>query len=158
VLLTALLIVGQTALFRTGAELVGWQDFAINMLATHAWIGILEGGLTLAAVAVLAWLGQLSWKTVGGVVAAGLALALIALPWSSALPDGYEAAVSTAGLEAWLAESSSTIASAQSSITTAIQSIGLGEQGCVLAALVLVGVLIVGFGLAVTPRRIAAAA
>jgi cobalt/nickel transport system permease protein len=158
VLLTALLIVGQTALFRTGAELVGWQDFAINMLATHAWIGILEGGLTLAAVAVLAWLGQLSWKTVGGVVAAGLALALIALPWSSALPDGYEAAVSTAGLEAWLAESSSTIASAQSSITTAIQSIGLGEQGCVLAALVLVGILIVGFGLAVTPRRIAAAA
>lgn len=158
VVLAALLIVGQTALFRTGAELAGWQIFAVNMLATHTWIGILEGGLTLAAVAVFAWLGQSSWKAVGGIVAAGLSLALIALPWSSTLPDGYEAAAGTAGLEAWLADSSSTLGRAQSVLTTAIQNIGFGEQGCVLAAFALVGILIVGFGLAVAPRRIAAAA
>lgn len=157
VLLAALLIVGQTALFRTGAELAAWQDFAINMLATHAWVGLLEGGLTLAAVAAIAWLGQASWKTVGGTVAASLVLALVALPWSSALPDGYEAAASAAGLEAWLAEGSSAIARAQSAFVTAIQSIGLNEQGCVLAALVLVGALIVGFGFAVTPRCAATA-
>jgi cobalt/nickel transport system permease protein len=153
--LAALLIVGQTALFRTGADLAGWQDFAVNMLATHAWIGLLEGGLTLAAVAAIAWLGQESWKAVGGTFAAGLALALVALPWSSAWPDGYEAAASSAGLEAWLAAGSSAVAQVQSAFVTTIQSAGLGEQGCLLAALVLVGALIVGFGFAVTPRQAA---
>ena len=60
--LAALLIIGQTALFRSEAELVGWQEFAAGMLATHLWIGLAEGGLTLAAAAAIAWLGQTSWK------------------------------------------------------------------------------------------------
>jgi cobalt/nickel transport system permease protein len=158
VLLAALLIVGETALFRTAGELAGWQDFAIRMLMTHVWVGFLEGGLTLAAVAAIAWLGQASWKSALATTIAGLALAIVALPWSSVLPDGYEAAASSAGLEAWLAEGSSAIARVQSAFVTAIQSTGLGEQGCVLAALVLVGVLIVGLGFAVTPRHAATAA
>jgi len=58
--LAAALIVVQTALFRSGAELIGWQEFAARMIATHAWIGLTEGGLTLSAVAGLAWFGQSS--------------------------------------------------------------------------------------------------
>jgi cobalt/nickel transport system permease protein len=158
VLLAALLIVGQTALFRTGAELAGWQEFAVNMLATHAWIGLLEGGSTLAAVAAVGLLAQASWKPAFATIVAGLALAIIALPWSSTLPDGYEAAASAAGLEAWLAEGSSAVARTQSALVAAIQSVSVGEQGGVLLALALVSILIIGFGFAVTPRKIATVA
>ena len=55
--LAALLIVGQTALFRASTELVGWPEFATQMIATHLWIGLAEGGLTLAAVGAFAWVG-----------------------------------------------------------------------------------------------------
>src|SRR5206468_2539962 len=49
--LAALLIVAETALFRSTAELAGWNSFAAIMLSTHAWIGIFEAGLTTVLVA-----------------------------------------------------------------------------------------------------------
>jgi cobalt/nickel transport system permease protein len=93
--LAALLIVGETALFRSGAELAGWSEFAARMIGAHLWIGMLEGGVTLAIVSALAWCSSpahpLSWRT--AVVSAVMAAALAGMaPWSSSLPDGYQAA------------------------------------------------------------------
>jgi cobalt/nickel transport system permease protein len=105
--LAALLIVGETALFRSAAELVAWQDFAARMIGTHLWIGAAEGGLTVALLGALAWLMQsrpaTSWKPALASAAAALVLAL-AIPFSSPLPDGYEASAQAAGLHQLLDE------------------------------------------------------
>ncbi|MCI0357395.1 MAG: energy-coupling factor ABC transporter permease [Planctomycetaceae bacterium] len=109
--LAALAIVGETALFRSGTDLIGWQAFAAQMILVHLWIGLLEGGVTLAAVAGIAWLGglagtpQRAFPTGAPAWACftlAMALAAFALPWSSSLPDGYEAAAEASGLGAWL--------------------------------------------------------
>jgi cobalt/nickel transport system permease protein len=142
--LAALLIVGETALFRSGTELIGWQAFATRMIGTHIWIGLAEGGLTLAAVAAIAWLGQASSKPAIASSIAAAALATIAFPWSSALPDGYEAAAQASGLGTWLAESSAAFSS-----FSAI----LGEQGCLLVAMLGVGLLVAGIAATISPRR-----
>ena len=44
--LAALLIVGETAIFRPAAELSGWMNFAAMMLGTHLGVGLFEGALT----------------------------------------------------------------------------------------------------------------
>ena len=44
--LAALLIVGETAIFRPAAELNGWMNFAAMMLGTHLGVGLFEGALT----------------------------------------------------------------------------------------------------------------
>jgi cobalt/nickel transport system permease protein len=104
--LAALLIVGETALFRPAAELTGWTRFAAMMLGTHAWIGVLEGLTTAALVAAIVPLTSPAKVqparrfAMSGLVAA-LLLAAITLPVSSALPDGYEAAAESSGM-AWL--------------------------------------------------------
>jgi cobalt/nickel transport system permease protein len=102
--LAALLIVGETALFRSATELAGWQEFAVRMVGTHVWIGVAEGGLTLAAIAGMVWLAKpdrgLSWKPAMAVALTTAALIAIT-PWSSELPDGYEASAQRAGME-WL--------------------------------------------------------
>lgn len=99
--LAALLIVGETALFRSGSELAGWQTFAAWMIGTHLWIGLAEGGLTVATLAAFAWLSHsspaTSWKPALVAAAAALVLAL-ATPFSSAWPDGYEASAQASGL------------------------------------------------------------
>jgi cobalt/nickel transport system permease protein len=136
--LAAVLITGQTALFRSGADLVGWQEFATRVIATHVWIGLLEGALTLSALAALAWLGQRDYRPATASLAAALAVAALALPWSSALPDGYESAVQAAGLSGWLAGGSA----AALDLAAA-----LGEQGAVLAGTLLVGLLVAALGL-----------
>lgn len=141
--LAALAIVGETALFRSATELVGWQTFAARMIGTHAWIGLAEGGLTWAAVASIAWLGQTSWKPAFVSAIAAATLASIALPWSSSLPDGYEAAAQASGLGAWLSEGSAAVATL---------SAVLGEQGCVVAAMVGVAMLVGGLAAAVSRR------
>jgi cobalt/nickel transport system permease protein len=145
--LAAALIVVQTALFRSGAELIGWQEFAARMIATHAWIGLAEGGLTLAAVAGIAWFGQSSWKPAIASSIAALALATIALPWSSALPDGYEAAAKASGLGTWLAAGSDTLVSLSST---------LGEQDSLIAGALLVGALVAALASLTSPRRLSA--
>ncbi len=148
--LAALLIVGQTALFRSGGELAGWQEFAVRMMATHLWIGLAEGGLTLAAVGALAWIGtpQRAFPTAGACIAAALAIATVAFPWSSSLPDGYEASAEAAGLSAWLADSSGALLSLTST---------LGDQGSLPAATLLVGLLIAAVSTLIAPRKALAA-
>lgn len=142
--LAAVLIVGQTALFRSGVELVGWQAFAARMIATHVWIGLAEGGLTLAAVAAILALKHASWKPAIASSLAALALATIVFPWSSALPDGYEAAAEASGLGAWLTADYGTLVSL---------SLTLGEQGCLFAGMLLVGVLVAALASSASPRR-----
>ena len=145
--LAAVLIVGQTALFRSGAELAGWQEFAARMIATHAWIGLAEGGLTLALVAAIASFARTSWKPSVASSLAALAIASFVFPWSSALPDGYEAAAEASGLGAWLAGGTGTLISISST---------LGEQGGLLVGMLLVGVLVVALAGSVSPRRLSA--
>jgi len=146
--LAALLIVGETALIRSGAELIGWQAFAARMIGTHVWVGLAEGGLTMAAVAAIARLGQASLKPAIASSIAAVVLATFAFPWSSALPDGYETAAEASGLGAWLAESSAVL----SSLSTI-----LGEQGCLVVAMLGVAMLIAVLAAVISPRRVVAA-
>ena len=79
---------------------------AALMLGTHAWIGILEGVMTAGLIAVLMPIGspagsRVGWRPALVGFAAMLAIAAIALPISSSLPDGYEAAAQASGM-AWL--------------------------------------------------------
>jgi cobalt/nickel transport system permease protein len=104
--LAAVLIVAEMALFRPAAELSGWTSFVATMLGTHAWIGVLEGGLTVVLVGALTPLASRvsqrpAWKPALVGIAAGLLLLAFLLPVSSALPDGYEAAAQASGM-GWL--------------------------------------------------------
>ena len=107
--LAAILIVGQTALFRSPAELYGWADFSARMIGSHLLVGLGEGGLTLVLGALWALSsqktrGEPSWRPAW----AGLCLAALlglASAWSSPLPDAFEASAEQ-GQVAWiLAES-----------------------------------------------------
>ena len=102
--LAALCIVGETALFRSGAELAGWQDFATRMVAAHLVIGLAEGGLTLVLVIALSRLAKpVAWRPALAAIAAAVLLAAL-VPLSSSLPDGYEAAAQKSGVSHLLAE------------------------------------------------------
>jgi cobalt/nickel transport system permease protein len=100
------MIVVETAAFRPVTELTGWSSFATLMLGTHLWIGVLEGALTATLVAavvpeVLPTESRTAWRPALVGIAALLALTAFALPISSSLPDGYEAAAQASGLS-WL--------------------------------------------------------
>jgi cobalt/nickel transport system permease protein len=101
----AALIVAEAALFRSGAELAGWTRFAAMMLGTHVWVGVLEGALTGVMVGIAAQVGsrdsRLAGRTSLACLASGLLVAVAMLPFSSGLPDGYEAAAQASGM-AWL--------------------------------------------------------
>ncbi len=156
--LAALLIVGQTALFRGSADLVGWSGFATRMVGTHLWIGVLEAGLTVAAVAAINWLAKpepaRSWRPVWASAIAALALAAIVAPWSTALPDGYEAAAESAGLAKLLADGTSAAAQMQANVVDAAQSISLGEHPALIVATLLTAVLVAAAGMSIAPRRV----
>jgi cobalt/nickel transport system permease protein len=105
VFLAAVLIVGETALFRGDAELAGWGGFAIRMTASHLWIGLLEAGASygiLLAIDALSARARVSRPALLGIAGAILAAAIL-LPISSGLPDGYEAAAEASGM-GWLVE------------------------------------------------------
>jgi cobalt/nickel transport system permease protein len=106
VLFASGLIVLETALFRPVAELTGWTDFAALMFGTHAWIGLLEGAMTVTIVGALVPMAaranasaSLRPAMIG--VAALLLVAASTLPISSSLPDGYESAAQASGMT-WL--------------------------------------------------------
>lgn len=109
--LAAALIVVETALFRPLAELGQWSNFAALMLGTHLWIGVLEAGLTAAVVAGLAWLAEpatlgpasRSWRAAGCCLTAAVLLTAM-WPFSSSLPDGYEASALASGQQQLLDE------------------------------------------------------
>jgi cobalt/nickel transport system permease protein len=156
--LAAVLIVGQTALLRGGAELGDWTNFATRMIGTHLWIGVLEGGLTVAAVVALNWLGKpasaRAWQPAMAAAVAAMALAAIVAPWSTALPDGYESAAAAAGLDQLLAEGTSAAAEVQSTAVAAIQRASLGEHPALIVATLLTAALVATAGLALSSRRI----
>jgi cobalt/nickel transport system permease protein len=142
--LAALLIVGQTALFRASTELVGWPEFAYHMLTTHFWIGLAEGGLTLSAVGAIAWLGAPQRALAARAACLALvAFAVAAFPWSSSLPDGYESAAQAAGLSAWLTEGAGALLSHPM----------IGEQGSLLLATLLAGLFIAALATIFVPRQ-----
>lgn len=107
VVLAALLIPLETALFRAPSELVGWSDFASRMLLSHLAAGAVEAALTLMLLLALspthatAAGSRFSWKAslLRGVFCLTVFAALVAT--RSELPDGYEAAAESSGL-AWL--------------------------------------------------------
>ncbi|MBC7852976.1 MAG: energy-coupling factor ABC transporter permease [Pirellulaceae bacterium] len=107
VILAALLIPLETALFRSASELAGWSDFAGRMVLSHLAAGAIEGALTLA---LLLALSPAKASAVGnrisrqhsllrGAFCLALFAALVAC--RTELPDGYEAAAQRSGW-AWL--------------------------------------------------------
>ena len=105
ILLAALLIVGQTALFRTSGEMTGWSNFAVRMMGTHLLVGLAEGGATVLLLAAISTLNDVRpleltrralWVSLSLVVLLG-----IASFWSSSLPDGYEVSAQRANMS-WL--------------------------------------------------------
>jgi cobalt/nickel transport system permease protein len=105
VLLAAGLIVAETAMFRPADELTAWSAFAARMVVYHLWIGTLEG---LATAGIFASVAAAAHQKIGVPrlaigLAAAVVVAALALPISSSLPDGYEAAAERSGVE-WLLE------------------------------------------------------
>ncbi len=103
VMLAALLIVTETALFRSPADLTNWPDFAVHMLTAHLSIGCLEAILTLAVSYAASVIRQSSagLRPAALAVIGAAVLAVVCLPLSSDLPDGFEAAAQASRL-AWL--------------------------------------------------------
>jgi cobalt/nickel transport system permease protein len=107
--LAALLIVVQTALFRSSLELPGWSDFAVRMIGAHLLVGLAEGGLTVILLAMIAGLKatpvqQANWRPTW--VSLCLAALLgVASFWSSPLPDTYESSAQQAQM-GWMLEDS----------------------------------------------------
>jgi cobalt/nickel transport system permease protein len=103
VVLAAVLIVAEAAAFRPASDLTAWTDFAARMIGYHVWISAMEGLATAAIVsrtsAVIVRKPTYSRIAIG--LAAAIVLAVILLPVSSSLPDGYEAAAKASGVE-WL--------------------------------------------------------
>ena len=107
VVLAALLIPLETALFRSGSELAGWSDFAGRMLLSHLAAGAIEGALTLALLLAFspakasAAGSRFWWQT--SLLRGAFCLAVFAtlVNCRTELPDGYEAAAQSSGL-AWL--------------------------------------------------------
>ena len=107
VVLAALLIPLETALFRSTSELAGWSDFVSRLLLSHLAAGTIEGVLTLALLLALAPAKSAAtgtgafWQS--SLVRTTFCLALLAalVVFRTELPDGYEAAAESSGLS-WL--------------------------------------------------------
>jgi cobalt/nickel transport system permease protein len=105
VALAVLLIGGEVALGRAGAELSHWSSFVSAMLTNHLPLLPLEGALTVAFAAL--WKNEKSsqrsvWRVPAMAAATAVVLALFAAVASSSLPDGYEAAAVVAQMEGLL--------------------------------------------------------
>ena len=107
VVLAALLIPLETALFRSASELAGWSDFAGRMFLSHLAAGTVEGALTFALLFALspvkasAAATRFTWQA--GLLRGAFCLALIIglVACRTELPDGYKAAAENSGLN-WL--------------------------------------------------------
>jgi cobalt/nickel transport system permease protein len=102
----ALLIGLETAVFRSGGEMAGWTRFVTLLVGMHLLIGVLEAVLTVAVAGAVKTASARfamprQWRP--ALVGAALAMAALAivLPFSSLLPDGYEAAALASGMS-WL--------------------------------------------------------
>lgn len=163
--LAAGLILVQTALFRS--SLVGWTEFAGLMMTTHLWIGLAEGAATFALLLAISRLlvpGETrSWRLASVPFAAAILVAALAFPWSSALPDGYEAAAENSGLTSFLSADLDALAAVgswnvaaevgQQRIVAAVQGVLVSESALVIAMTVLAALLTGLIALSLAARR-----
>lgn len=107
-----LAVFGGAALVAAEVSFAGGGDvarFAGQMLFSHSWIGLVEGFATVALVALLAGASvreglPCSTTKVAATAAAAVLLIAVAVPLSSSLPDGYEAAAQSTGWAQVLSE------------------------------------------------------
>jgi cobalt/nickel transport system permease protein len=103
-------IAAEVGVFRGPAFGPVWAAFTAQMFFNHLWVSLGEAIVTLGVLAAHArWRepssGRLKHAWWAGAALAGLLLAL-ASPWlASSLPDGYEAALRSSGLEQQLTAS-----------------------------------------------------
>ncbi len=110
VILAALALPLQIADGNTALPVV---PFGMEMLSSYAVLGLFEGFVTAVALAVLSsvYFSQSRPRTIGLSMSVAVAL-LVVLPFSSSIPDGYEAAAEVSGLSHLLTTSSEEITSA----------------------------------------------
>ena len=103
VILAALFIVAETALFRSPSELLHWPDFAARMLTAHLAIACFEAAISLALLYAAAAIRRpaMSLRPAALAIAGACLLVAAGLPLSSKLPDGFAAAAETSHM-AWL--------------------------------------------------------
>jgi cobalt/nickel transport system permease protein len=104
VIVAALLIPLETALFRSAGELAGWSDFSTRMFLSHLAAGSAEAVLTLVLLVPFCDRSSVArpfWQT--SLVSASICLALLVtfIACRTELPDAYEAAAQSSGLT-WL--------------------------------------------------------
>ncbi len=143
VVASAVLIVGEVALFRDGSQLQGLTAFALQMVGIHLWISLPEGLLTVAILMALGWdhiPGQLRLDSVRLAGCWGTAALLImsVLPFASQMPDGYEASAARSGMSILVTQDRDEIASIgqvnaavavfQDKVVTSFQSVLAGDQ------------------------------
>ncbi|NJL31979.1 MAG: energy-coupling factor ABC transporter permease [Phycisphaerales bacterium] len=149
VLGAAILIPLQVSLFRTSEQLAGWNAFALEMVTTHALVGLAEGMLTVAILALLDRLAISGALDRGRLIltgVTGLAGALLVLPFASSMPDGYEAAVERSGLTPTiqsLAGFNHKVAEIQDGLVGALPAV---ERLMLLAGALLTGLCLIGLG------------
>jgi cobalt/nickel transport system permease protein len=159
----------ETLAFRSGNELAGWSSFAWQLLAAHLWIGLGEGLLTVAIVGAYerfaqpATIGRPAWSPTVAMLAIGLALVAVALPFASDMPDSYEATAEVTGQTSLLAQDASelsslgawtvSVADFQNRLVAAIAGGVPNEQLLVAAAMLLTAgaTLLVAYGLTRVP-------
>jgi cobalt/nickel transport system permease protein len=160
----ALLVVAETA--STGGGDLG--RFTSRMLLSHAWIGLVEGLVTVALVTALSrsltTSGGFSRAAVGGALATAALLIAVALPLASSLPDGYEAAAMSAGWSHLLSEDSAWMqsmgglnaaaADLQQRIVASIESLLGDGQLLALSATALVGLASLALATLLARRRL----
>jgi cobalt/nickel transport system permease protein len=76
----------------------GTGDFAFRILTNHVWAGLFEATVTLAALAALRVAADVQAKgRLDQTMLAALFALILVVPFSSAIPDGYESAAATTG-------------------------------------------------------------
>lgn len=153
VVAASLLIVGETALFRSDSELTSWPAFAVQMIGVHCWIAIPEGLLTVAILKALGGVRapgelKLDETRLGGCWGVAVMLVLCLLPLASRMPDGYEASAVRSGATDVLAEETESAAFDargaaaarwQNRFVDGIEEAFVNEQALALAATLCVG-------------------
>jgi cobalt/nickel transport system permease protein len=89
---STLLAAAACALQLAMAGVAPLQDVLPAMLSVHAWIGLAEAGLTVAALVVLSYTTAKIASSMTWIVPLGFAavIALVVSPFASGLPDGLE--------------------------------------------------------------------
>lgn len=151
----ALLIVGEVALFRSAGQLSGWGTFAWQMLATHLWIAVPEGLLTVAILKALGGVRapgelRLDQTRLSACWACAALLVIGLLPFASRMPDGFEASAERSGMATLVAidsnlpagEMNTAIAAWQNTVVSQIQNVLTNEQLLALAGTIVCGLTV----------------